>query len=98
MRASPLLSLLSPCCFQRVTRRTGDIRRWDIKGKVLGCPVWQLLGGKVRDKIKLYGHVAGPEWGPPSYDEGRAARAWNASHTEDDENDMECAERSEYGW
>ena len=41
----------------------GDVRRWDIKGKVLGCPVWQLLGGKVRDKIKLYGHVAGPEWG-----------------------------------
>ena len=36
---------------------------------MLGCPVWQLLGGKVRDKIKLYGHVAGPEWGPPSYDE-----------------------------
>ena len=52
-----------------MTRRTGDVRRWDIKGKVLGCPVWQLLGGKVRDKIKLYGHVAGPEWGPPSYDE-----------------------------
>lgn len=30
---------------------------WDILGKHLGVPVWQLLGGKVRDKIRLYGWV-----------------------------------------
>ena len=30
---------------------------WDIKGKKLGVPVWQLLGGKCRDKIKLYAHI-----------------------------------------
>ena len=29
----------------------------DIKGKVLGVPVWQLLGGKVRDKCDVYGWV-----------------------------------------
>jgi len=32
---------------------------WDIKGKRLGVPVWQLLGGKVRDRIKVYGWIGG---------------------------------------
>ncbi|QHY93770.1 D-galactonate dehydratase [Streptomyces sp. S4.7] len=27
---------------------------WDIKGKALGVPVWQLLGGKVTDRVKAY--------------------------------------------
>lgn len=31
---------------------------WDIKGKSLGVPVWQLLGGKCRDRIRMYAHIA----------------------------------------
>lgn len=31
----------------------------DIKGKTLGVPVWQLLGGKVRDRCKVYGWIGG---------------------------------------
>lgn len=27
---------------------------WDILGKSLGVPVWQLLGGKVNDKVRIY--------------------------------------------
>ena len=30
---------------------------WDILGKSLNTPVWQLLGGKVREKIKIYTHL-----------------------------------------
>lgn len=30
---------------------------WDIKGKYLGVPVWQLLGGKCRDRIRMYAHL-----------------------------------------
>mgnify|MGYP002380681817 CR=1 FL=1 len=29
-----------------------DQALWDIKGKALGVPVWQLLGGRVRDKVR----------------------------------------------
>ncbi|KAF5356777.1 hypothetical protein D9756_006702 [Leucocoprinus leucothites] len=36
-----------------------DIALWDIKGKRLGVPVWQLLGGKVRNRIKVYGWIGG---------------------------------------
>ena len=31
-----------------------DIAMWDIKGKALGMPIWKLLGGKVRDSIRMY--------------------------------------------
>lgn len=30
---------------------------WDIKGKKLGVPVWQLLGGRCRDRIRMYAHA-----------------------------------------
>ncbi|MCX6367727.1 MAG: galactonate dehydratase [Armatimonadetes bacterium] len=29
---------------------------WDIKGKALGVPVYELLGGPTRDKIRVYSH------------------------------------------
>ncbi len=33
-----------------------DIALWDIRGKVLGAPIYDLLGGSVRDDILLYCH------------------------------------------
>lgn len=34
-----------------------EIALWDILGKSLGVPVWRLLGGQVRDKVKVYTHL-----------------------------------------
>lgn len=36
-----------------------DLALWDIAGKHLGVPCYQLLGGKVRDKARVYYHVFG---------------------------------------
>ena len=30
---------------------------WDILGKSLGVPVWQLLGGRTRDHVRIYTHL-----------------------------------------
>ena len=36
-----------------------DQALWDIKGKELGRPVYELLGGPVRDKVRMYTHYGG---------------------------------------
>lgn len=38
-----------------------DIAMWDIKGKALGVPVYDLLGGPTRDRIRLYGQCGDAE-------------------------------------
>jgi galactonate dehydratase len=38
-----------------------DIALWDIKGKALQVPVYELLGGRVRDKVVCYPHNRGHE-------------------------------------
>ena len=32
---------------------------WDLKGRVLGLPAWQMLGGKVRDRVRSYAWIGG---------------------------------------
>ncbi len=41
-----------------------DTALWDIKGKALGVPVYQLLGGKVNDKLRTYASQLQFDWGP----------------------------------
>jgi len=36
-----------------------DQALWDIKGKAYGLPVAQMLGGQVRDRIKVYSWIGG---------------------------------------
>ncbi len=38
-----------------------DIAMWDIKGKALGTPVYDLLGGPTRDRIRVYGQAENVE-------------------------------------
>jgi galactonate dehydratase len=61
-----------------------DLALWDIKGKALGVPVYELVGGKVRDRVPLYangwftgGHPSahGPQGG------GSDEAAWYADQS-----------------
>src|SRR5256886_11562528 len=38
-----------------------DQALWDIKGKALGVPVYELLGGPTRDRVRVYAHAGKPE-------------------------------------
>jgi galactonate dehydratase len=38
-----------------------DQALWDIKGKALGVPVYELLGGPTRSRVRVYAHARSPE-------------------------------------
>ena len=38
-----------------------DQALWDIKGKTLGAPIHELLGGPVRDRVRVYAWIGGDE-------------------------------------
>ncbi len=50
-----------------------DIALWDIKGKALGVPVYELLGGAVWDRVRVYGHASTPELAQELVTEGFTA-------------------------
>ncbi len=41
-----------------------DIALWDIKGKALETPIWQLLGGKTKGSLRTYASQIQFGWGP----------------------------------
>ncbi|SOE24108.1 galactonate dehydratase [Spirosomataceae bacterium TFI 002] len=38
-----------------------DHALWDIKGKLLNVPIYELLGGPTRDRVRIYGRASTPE-------------------------------------
>jgi len=34
-----------------------DVALWDLKGKAAGMPVWQLLGGRAQDSVRVYSSI-----------------------------------------
>ncbi|KAK8081704.1 D-galactonate dehydratase [Apiospora saccharicola] len=56
-----------------------DIALWDLKARKLNVPIYQLLGGKVRDKLRVYGWIGGDR--PSDVEEqakARIAQGFNA--------------------
>jgi galactonate dehydratase len=63
-QAGPLLSAISAI----------DIALWDLKGKALGVPVFELLGGAYRQRIELYANYWFIDGGHNAEDYARQAR------------------------
>jgi galactonate dehydratase len=74
---------------------------WDIKGRALGVPVWELLGGRVRDRVKAYAWIHGNT--PEQYrddalarlDEGFRAIKFTPFDATDAGYSVACGKRSE---
>jgi galactonate dehydratase len=49
-----------------------DQALWDLKGKALGVPAWELMGGRVRDRVRAYAWIGGDK--PHEIDDAAAAR------------------------
>ena len=48
-----------------------ELALWDLHGKMTGLPLWQLLGGKYRDRVRIYADTARPgDRSPEAYADG----------------------------
>jgi galactonate dehydratase len=62
-----------------------DIALWDLAGKVAGLPVWQMLGGRCRERVKVYRSVGpGAPWCVRPGQPYRAGRPADPAASRDD--------------
>jgi len=50
-----------------------DMALWDIAAKALDVPVWRLLGGRFRDRVRVYVHASSTELGQAAVADGFTA-------------------------
>ena len=58
-----------------------DIALWDIKGKILKEPVWKLLGGSFREKIRVYANGWYTNPGTPKLNAEEAKKVVDMGYT-----------------
>ena len=58
-----------------------DIALWDLKGKILGQPVWRLLGGAHRDRIRVYANGWYTNPGRPAQNAEEAKKVVDMGYT-----------------
>ncbi len=58
-----------------------DIAMWDIKGKALGVPIYELLGGPTRDRIRVYGQAGDPDGAKQVISEGYTSMKVSATYS-----------------
>jgi len=68
-----------------------DIALWDLLGQVTGQPIHQLLGGKVREKIRAYNTCAGSGYAKGSSNIDRNRKAQLGIVTDDEYEDLYAA-------
>ena len=62
--------------YSRSTSSGVEIALWDLAGKLLGQPVWQLLGGKMREEVMIYADCHAGEAMVESAKEGQEAKTY----------------------
>jgi L-alanine-DL-glutamate epimerase-like enolase superfamily enzyme len=49
-----------------------EMALWDLAGKAYGVPCWQLLGGRYRDKVRLYSYLPVHDWATMDHEKFKA--------------------------
>src|SRR5262245_8179094 len=63
----PYVGFMGSSAYMRASS-AGAVALWDIQGKATGQPLYAMLGGATRDRIRVYNTCAGPDYVSKSSD------------------------------